>query len=113
LKLKKASVKRFDIVERYILRVAGAASVVVCVERECVDIFFLENALECCGDTNVLCKLANSFTAAARYSSCVIASTPVTPIAIAMSLYFSPVHSALYAITVGRSIAQALPWGVS
>ena len=48
-----------------------------------------------------------------RYSSTDISSTPSTPIAFAISLYFSPVHSALYSITIGSIIAHATPCGVS
>ena len=52
-------------------------------------------------------------TAALRYSSWLIFSVPSTPIALAISRYFSPVASALYSITVGRIMAFATPWGVS
>ena len=48
-------------------------------------------------------------TAALRYSSWLIFSTPSTPIAIAISLYLVPVHGALYSITVGSRIAFATP----
>ena len=51
--------------------------------------------------------------AAFRYSSCVMESTPSTPIARAISRYLPPVASALYSITVGRIIAFATPCGVS
>ena len=40
-------------------------------------------------------------------------SVPLTPIAFAISRYFSPVASALYSITVGSIIAFAIPCGVS
>ena len=52
-------------------------------------------------------------TAALRYSAWVIESTPATPMARAISRYFSPVQSALYSITIGSIIAQATPCGVS
>ena len=48
-------------------------------------------------------------TAALRYSSWLMSSTPVTPIAMAMSLNLVPVHGALYSMTVGRMMALATP----
>ena len=48
-------------------------------------------------------------TAALRYSSWLMFSTPSTPIATAISLYLVPVHGALYSITVGSRIAFATP----
>ena len=51
--------------------------------------------------------------AAFLYSSTDISSTPFTPIALAISRYFSPVQSALYSITIGSIMAHATPCGVS
>ena len=51
--------------------------------------------------------------AALRYSSCVMLSMPSTPIARAISRYFSPVYGALYSMMVGNRMAFATPCGVS
>ena len=83
----------------------------ICMSGFCQEIkIFFFDCFQFCRDSNINRKFSYSID---RCSSTDISSTPLTPIARAISRYFPPVQSWLYSITIGSIIAHATPCGVS
>ena len=86
----------------------------ICMSGFCQEIkIFFFDCFQFCRDSNINRKFSYCIDCSFLYSSCVMESTSFTPIARAISRYFSPVQSALYSITIGSIIAHATPCGVS
>ena len=80
--------------------------------REEIQIRFFQS-LQLGRDADIDGQLTHGVDSGLAIFFLLISSTPFTPIALAISRYFVPVHSALYSITIGSIIAQATPCGVS
>ena len=93
--LHQGEIQLFDLLYAGVSGVAGTAGVVISALRQEVHILRLYNVFQIGGDTHILGQRLTASTAAARAWSRVISSTPLTPMALAISRYFSPVAGAL------------------